>query len=122
MRDHKTIVPHKVETPVADTPPSFLRMFRRTFRNVTVGMMATAGVCALGFYALEEYLASDKKPEKKKESKEKILVLPFHRMRLVEKRSRHLSSMLEGSFNSSPFEVSSFQDWVIESKFKSLTL
>lgn len=85
MRDHKTIVPHKVEPPPA--APSRLGFFSRAGKSmyrVTTLSLATIGVGTVAMFAYDYWLLRDMPKGGKGK---KVLVLPFHRMKLVETKS-----------------------------------
>lgn len=94
MRDHKTIVPHKAETPpVAHSRPGFFSRAGKTLRHVTTLSLATVGVATVAGFAYDYWLMRD--VEKKVGNRKKVLVLPFHRMKLVETGS--ISALSERS-------------------------
>jgi hypothetical protein len=115
MRDHKTIVPARSPPPPAAASLSLSRFSSnnngmmgrvlRRFQRATTGTLALVGVGALGYMAWEyqsmqairqedeyrEATAANDESSDKKKKKKRVLVLPFHRMKLVETKKPSLS-------------------------------
>lgn len=114
MRDHKTIVPARVAGATAlvpqPTPPSgggssggrnaAMGILRR-IQRATTRSLALVGVGTLAYIAYDynsmkvvrqedEYRADAAKDDKKKK---RVLVLPFHRMRLVETKKKQFGDL-----------------------------
>lgn len=93
MRDHKTIVPHKVEPPpAAPSRPGFFSRAGKSMYRVTTLSLATIGVGTVAMFAYDYWLLRDMPNGGKGK---KVLVLPFHRMKLVETGS--ISALSERS-------------------------
>jgi hypothetical protein len=101
MRDHKTIVPHKTELPIASSRPSYFNRAGKALRRGTTLSLATVGVGTVAVLAYDFWLS--RVLAKKDDEKKKVLVLPFHRMKLVENGSSPFSNIEDGNFEVSWF-------------------
>lgn len=86
MRDHKTIVPPKMEPPVASASPSVVSRVLKTLRRGTLYSVVGVGVGSAVLYAKNYWEEGDMARLRSKDKK--VLVLPFHRMKLVETGSK----------------------------------
>ena len=103
MRDHNTIVPHKADPPpVTSSRPGFFSRAGKLVGRVTTLSLATVGLGTVAVFAYDYWRMRD--AEEKFSKRKKVLVLPFHRMKLVETRS---SSPLPSGLDDT-LEVSSF--------------
>eukprot|EP00545_Synedropsis_sp_CCMP1620_P004767 CAMPEP_0119006820 /NCGR_PEP_ID=MMETSP1176-20130426/2561_1 /TAXON_ID=265551 /ORGANISM="Synedropsis recta cf, Strain CCMP1620" /LENGTH=800 /DNA_ID=CAMNT_0006958823 /DNA_START=120 /DNA_END=2522 /DNA_ORIENTATION=+ len=117
MRDHKTIVPAVAPTTTAATAATTSHRRRpfhgilRRFQRATTGSLALVGIGALAVIAYEyramkqlrddndeQQIANgtantDDDESKKRKKKKRVLVLPFHRMRLVETKTTQWSTL-----------------------------